>query len=290
MDLNELDDLLDDHPVDKKHHDRIIKAPFGFPGGKSKSVKHILPLLPYRNVWVDVFGGSGVITLNRHKSKVLDVYNDRWSGLVSFYRCISDYDLMQQMLTKLSLMPHSKELFYESKDWNVKNDVNRASLWYYMMQHSFGGLARNWGRSVNFRLPDYLKQLKRFPLIHSRMVECQIDNDGWENILHDYDSYDTVFYCDPPYIGTHMGMYRHSFTEDNLRDLLDTIMETKGFVALSNYQNDLCDSYNWDSVHSWDTIATLQPGRETETNHRVGAGTGNMKRKEMLYIKEAGNK
>jgi len=285
--LEALDEELDDHPKDKrvKPSHKIVKGLFAYPGGKSKSVKHILPLLPYNDVWVDVFGGSGVVTLNRQPSK-LDVYNDRWSGVVSFFRCIRDKDLMDQMIAKLELLPNSKEEFYLCKDWNVKNDVERAVRWYYIMSYSFGSMGRNWGRSTSSPPINYRNKLEHFPMIRRRMMDCQIENDDWSNILDSYDSYKTVFYCDPPYLGQHVGMYRHQFKEKDHIALLDTIMECKGFVAVSSYSNKLYESYDWDDVHTWSVISTLAPGKGVAANHREGYDTSNQTRNEVLYIKD----
>jgi len=284
--LADLDEELDDHPEDKKKKvsHKTVKGIFGYPGGKARSVKRIIPLLPYGDVWVDVFGGSGIITLNREPSK-LDVYNDRWSGVVSFFRCIRDKDLMDEMISKLELLPNSKEEFYLSKDWNVRNDVERAVRWYYMMSYSFGGMGRNWGRATSTRPPNYLLKLKNFPIIRDRMMYCQIENDDWSNIFESYDSYKTVFYCDPPYIDQHVGMYKHGFKEADHINLLDTIMDTKGFVAVSSYTNELYNSYDWDDIYTWSVVSTMAPGRGTSSNHREGYDTSNQTRDEVLYVK-----
>jgi len=53
-----LDDLFDLGSEDITHVDRqtFERAPFGMPGGKTNSLKHILPRLPVRRKWVDHFG------------------------------------------------------------------------------------------------------------------------------------------------------------------------------------------------------------------------------------------
>lgn len=287
MSLEELDDILDDHPEDKqpKATHKTIKGLFGYPGGKAKSVKHIIPLLPKGEVWVDVFGGSGIVTLNREPSK-LDVYNDRWSGVVSFFRCLRDPDLMEQMIERLHLLPNSKEEFYLSKDWNVKNDLERAVRWYYMISYSFGDMGRNWGRTTTSSMLSVENKLKLFPRVAQRMIQCQIDNEDWSVIFDAYDSYQTVFYCDPPYLGQHVGMYKHYFKEEEHINLLNTIMDAKGFVALSSYENALYSSYDWDDVYHWTVKSTLHPGKGTASNHREGYDTANTDREEVLYIKE----
>jgi len=289
MNLEELDDMLNDHPTDIPEHVnlRIVKGIFGYPGGKSKSLKRLLPYLPIRNVWVDVFGGSGIVTLNRYDSKKLDVYNDRWSGVTNFFQCLCDEVKMDEMLRRLSLMPQSKEEFYLSKDWDVEDDIERATRFFYMINYSFGGLGRNWGRATHSKPLNYANKLKRFNDVRLRFMRCQIDNEDFGEIFKSYDSYTTVFYCDPPYLEQHVGMYKHTFDIDEHRRLLDATMECKGFVAISSYTNELYDSYDWDIVKTWPVISTIAPGKGTSTNHRKDYDTSNQVRDEVLYIKEA---
>ena len=293
MNLEELDELLDDHPTDipEKLNLKIVKGLFGYPGGKSKSVKQLIPYLPIRDIWVDVFGGSGIVTLNRQDSKKLDVYNDRWSGVTNFFQCLRDEKKMDEMIRRLSLMPQSKEEFYLSKtladDWNVEDDIERATRFFYMINYSFGGLGRNWGRATGSTMLNYASKLKRFHDVRLRFMRCQIDNDDFEAIFKAYDSYTTVFYCDPPYLDQHVGMYKHTFDVSEHRRLLDAAMDCKGYVAISSYTNELYDSYEWDSVKTWPVVSTMAPGKGTTTNHRKGYDTSNQVRDEVLYMKEA---
>jgi len=247
MDLSDLDDLCDDHPTDDKYSDRVVRAPFTFHGSKSRSIPKIMPHLPYLDVWVDVFGGSGVVTLNRKPSKKLDVYNDRWSGVATFFRCVRDPAKREEMVEQLSLMPHSKEDFYDCKQtWHTQHDdVQRAVRWYYMLQTSYGSVARNWGYGIANSFGHKFKEaIKLFPEVGGRFLNIQIENDDFRVILDRYDSYVTVFYCDPPYLDSQQaGSYQHKMTEGDHIDMLDRIHNMHGFVAVSSYRNKLYDSY-----------------------------------------------
>ena len=68
---------------------QIIKAPFPYPGAKTRSLKQIIPLLPYRDSYIEPFGGTGAVLLARNPSP-LEVLNDRYMGINAFYRCIRD--------------------------------------------------------------------------------------------------------------------------------------------------------------------------------------------------------
>lgn len=288
MNLDELDDLCDDHPTDDKYSDRVVRAPFSFHGSKSRSIQHIMPHLPVSDVWVDVFGGSGIVTLNRPSSKKLDVYNDRWSGVVAFFQCIRDPSKRKQMIDQLLLMPHSKEDFYECKQtWHQQKDtVERAIRWYYLISTSYGSVGRNWGYGVANSFGHKFKNaLKLFPEIGQKFLHVQIENDDFRVMFERYDSYQTVFYCDPPYFDSHAaGSYIHLMSEQDHIDLLECVQHAHGYVAVSSYRNKLYDSYDWDAIHEWE-IQGSNHGGQTESNHRVGAKIA-AKRMECLYVKD----
>ena len=67
----------------------ILKAPFGWAGGKTRILDFLIPLIPNTNTFVDVFGGSGVVLFNKQRVQN-EVYNDANSGVVFYYRCLRD--------------------------------------------------------------------------------------------------------------------------------------------------------------------------------------------------------
>lgn len=246
----------------KEHREHYVRAPFGYPGGKSKLVTKILPYLPYKTSYIEPFGGSGVILLAREESP-LEVFNDRYAGVVSFYRCLRDEQKCQQLIDRLELTLHAREEFLWAKTtWkDVEDDVERAARWYYMVQTSFGSLGKAFGRATSGKanMGKKLKNnLKLFWAIHNRLKYAQIENLDWRDCIFDYDSYDTVFYLDPPYILGEKYIYEYNFTKDDHIELLTTIKDIKGFVALSGYDNELYDQYSWDNKVSWPIKRTVE--------------------------------
>lgn len=289
-DLLSLFNELDDSRTSESRDRAVQRALFPWPGGKLRSVNNILPYLPYRRVWVEVMGGSGVITINRQPSK-LDVYNDRYGGVVAFYRCLRDANKYQEMVRRLELTMNAREEFvYAKENWEkCYDDVDRATLWYYMVTMSFGALGRNYGRRTNSGLQTYQRTLPLFSSIHERFKNVQVENLDWKACLQDYDSHETVFYIDPPYLNTDPGIYKHGFSEDDHRALLDQVQRTTGFVALSGYANPLYDSYKWDNRVEWEVAVSIDAFAFTDNNqeHLKDVKTRG-KATEVLWIKEAG--
>jgi DNA adenine methylase len=268
------------------------RAPFGYPGGKSRSLKEILPHLPYRKKWIDVFGGSGVVTLNRASSP-LEIYNDRWSGVVAFYRVLRDPALIERLIARLHLTVHSREEFLWSREtWqNCQDDVERAARWFYVIDASVINKGDAFARAtkVGYK-PNLHEALKSFWPIHERFKNVIVENLDWSQCFRDFDSRDAVFYCDPPYMFTDHGSYHVSFNEQDHKNLLSTIHGSQGFVALSGFPSELYDSYTWDRRIEWECYTTTRVQAFLPENNLEGMEDELKNQhvtKEVLWIKEA---
>jgi len=268
-------------------HRKAIRAPLNYPGSKAKSLKHILPVLPYRGAYIEPFGGSAAVLLARQPEK-LEVYNDRYGGICCFYRVIRDR--CDEFMARLDLTIHSREEFEWSKaSWqDCADEVERAARWYYSMYYSFSGKGEFFGRNIKPQNP-YAGKLRNripeLPIIHERLRQVQIENLDWRDILKDYDQPNAVFYLDPPYYEARDPRYRSTMSNSDHRELLDRIFELSGFVALSGYTNELYDSYTWDDRVTWSHRDVMSAMAFTEENNRQKTTRAMVE--EVLWVKEA---
>lgn len=286
--LNLFDDLERQTTPDRE---KIIRAPFGYPGGKSRSAKHILALLPRYKTYVEPFGGSGVVLLNRPTCD-LEVFNDRYAGVVAFYRCVQDDTKYKLLAEKCDLSIMSREEFLLCRDtWQRPHldDVERAYRWIYMSQYSFASLCRNFGRATSGKsnAGKLREKAAILPWLHERLARVQIENLDFETCILDYDSHDTVFYLDPPYLEVNTGIYsnREFPYQDHIR-MLDAVFRCKGFVAVSSYRNQLYDSYKWDDVQEWDSFVSMKSLSYAGNKAQLKDLESRDHAREVLYIKE----
>ena len=291
-------DLLDafndlDRDTEPENREEIIHAPFAYPGGKSRSIMHILPRLAYTDRYVEPFGGSAAVLLARKQSK-LEVFNDRYAGVVAFYHCVRDRDKCDALIARLEFSLHAKEEFvFARANWqNEPDEVERAALWYTMTIFSFASLGRNFGRAIKpigVMSPKLTSKIQLLPLIHTRFRNVQVENQDWYDCMKDYDHHDTVFYCDPPYVDAHRGTFKHEMSRNDHRNFLDFVFSCKGFVAVSGYANPLYDERKWDARYQWDSFVSISPKAFTESNAKLDlAGVDErVDAKEVLWIKEA---
>jgi DNA adenine methylase len=285
---------MDDTPQIRKG---TVRSPFGFPGGKSRSLDKILPHLPYRNTYCEPFGGSAAILLCRNESP-LEVYNDRFGGVVSFYRCLRDKDKMEKLIELITLTPHSREEFtnFQSTWEGMNSEIDRAHRWYCHHQMSFGNQGRHFGRctSKKSQMGRKLKtNLKFFEPCHQRLQNVQIENLDWRVCIRDYDNSETVFYLDPPYVKYAHGVYKHEFTRSDHVELSHRIFTLQGFVALSGYDDpdtqQIYGHLDWDDIYRWETNCSMLGLAFSDTNN-LAAHKDNIHRKEgseILFIKRA---
>lgn len=274
--------------------ENFVRAPFGYPGGKSRALENILPRLPYSAAYCEPFGGSGAVMLSRNPSP-LEVFNDRYSGVVAFYRCLAQQTLLNRLLDRLQATIHAREEFMFCRDtWkDCTDDIERAARWYYMIRNSFGQQGRNFGRSKKGKAQMGLKfrnGLELFQPVHERILNVQFENMDWRQILKDYDSKQMTWYMDPPYYQVWKGIYDHEMSDEDHAELLERIFALDGFVAISSYPNELYDKKKWSSVFTWQQRTSANALAYTETNYKAGMEDviERLPATECLYIKEAG--
>ena len=284
MSFDLFNDLMDMHEDnDKVDRSDIQKAPFPYVGGKFESIPNLKKILPYRHTWCDHFVGSCVVTLNRQPSK-LEVINDRYAGIVAFYKCVKDPVKLTQLVAWLDATCHSREIFHDCRDtWCTEtDDVTRAAKWFYMARNSISAAGRSWARGTSSPFVQQLhKSLELFQPIHHRLKTVQVENLEAEVCAREYDQIGCVHYFDPPYLDTDCTAYLvdEKWNQSKLESLLRMISNLRGYVALSHYDHQLINNCSfWTEKHTW-SVSTTSRANKVGTQS-VGTAT------ECLWIKD----
>lgn len=228
----------------------------GWYGGKKYLVARLIPLIPEHRVYVEVFGGGAALLLNKSPSPV-EVYNDIDQSLVNFFRVLKHPEKFERLLRFLALTPHSRYeheyacLHYSNPELD---DVERAALFYIAVYQSMNGIpGSSWSRTtwesrrgMALKTSAWLGAVDRLPEIAERLLHVQIENRSFEDILAAYDTPDTFFYLDPPYLPDtrrQTNVYPHEMTIDQHIRMLELVQSVRGKVMLSGYPNPLYDRY-----------------------------------------------
>src|SRR5262249_42030746 len=87
----------------------------------------------------------------------------------------------------------------------------------------------------------------------TRLASVQIDHRDFEAVIRSYDSPETCFYLDPPYLWQtrqKSRCYQHEMREEDHARLLSTVLSVKGMVILSGYTHHLYQ----EALSGWDCI------------------------------------
>jgi DNA adenine methylase len=229
-----------------------MRAPFSWFGGKMFMIKNMLPLIPEHKVYVEGFGGSGALLFAKTPSTV-EVYNDLNSGLVHFFRTLRDPELAPKLQEKLFLTPYSREeFFYSREEWMHQEDpVEKARMWFVVARNCFasafetGGWRRSTGahsRGMGTVVSAYWSSIEMFPELHNRLLGVQIENVSYDRLIPGYDSRDTFFYFDPPYVlDTRTGgkQYEKEMTNDDHIAFVSNMLTIRGKVMISGYDHEV---------------------------------------------------
>ena len=228
--------------------------PFGWYGGKFSHLDWLLPLLPDCHHYCEPFAGSGVILLNRLTSPV-ETYNDLDGEVCNFFRVLRDQK--DNLVEAIGLTPFSREEFSIACKLDPKiGALERARRFYIRARQVRTGLAQtaSVGRWANCKdtsragmsgvISRWLGAIEALPVIAERLLRVQIENRPATAVIRLYDSKNTLFYCDPPYIHATRGdskAYSNEMTDNQHEELAEVLNRVQGKVALSNYDCPLMD-------------------------------------------------
>jgi DNA adenine methylase len=227
-----------------------MRSPIWYFGGKGKMVKNLLPLIPPHKIYVEVFGGGASLLFAKKPSPV-EVYNDIDSDLVNFFRVLRDPEKFEQFYRKAVLTPYSREeyCFCRETFQECQDDIERAYRFFVTARMSFSGrILHGWSftvtdssRGMAGAVSKWLSCLDGLPDIHERLMRVQIEHDDFRKIIPRYDTADTFFYLDPPYVPDtrRSGEYAHEMTLDDHRELVEMLLAIKGKAMLSGYRHEV---------------------------------------------------
>jgi DNA adenine methylase len=223
-----------------------IRSPIPWFGGKGKMTAKLLPLLPTHRIYVEPFGGGASLLFAKDPASV-EVYNDLDQGLVGLFRVLRDPAKFERFWFLTSMTPYARNEWDECRRlWDTETDeVRRAWRWFVVARQSFGGhFGASWGSAVTASsrgmaetASKWLSTLDNLGRVHERLFRVQIECADWRRILDRYDTPETCFYCDPPYVPDtrRAGGYDHELSEADHVELVERLATIQGKAMVSGY-------------------------------------------------------
>ena len=272
-----------------------LKPPIPWFGGKQLMSSKLLPLFPPHQTYVEVFGGAGALLFAKESSPV-EVYNDLDSDLVNFMRVLRDKDgMFPDFYNRACLSPYSREEWIYCRD-HLNDDpdpVERARRFFVLARFSFAGLVgSSFGICVGGskggmvqKASAYKGVLGILPRLSERLMSVLIENKDFRNLIQVYDTKDTLFYLDPPYLPEtrRSGCYKCKMTTDDHRELVEMLRNIKGKVMLSGYPSELYDSLGWNK-QEWEVCCKAAGRTRASGLQGAGAVLRSQKRTECAWM------
>ena len=257
------------------------KIAFGWYGGKYSHLDWLLPLLPDCRHYCEPFGGSAAALINRKPAPV-ETYNDLDGELVNFFRVLREQK--DQLIESIGLTPFSREEFEVAiySNCGELSELERARRFFVKARQVRTGLAQraSTGRWAHCLLSSragmagavsrWLGSVEGLSEVAQRLLRVQIEHRSAIEVIQRYDSEETLFYCDPPYVHASRGdanAYGFEMSDQDHIELARALRCVAGKVALSGYECELMDQLYFDWYVTKAPVkninSTKQPRQET---------------------------
>lgn len=251
-------------------------------GGKWALAQWIIGHMPDHQIYVEPFGGAASVLIQKEATKI-EVYNDLDSNMVNLFRVLQDRVMFDELHHRLTYTLHSRQE-YESSLERPQSTIDSAYKLIVRGWLGFGAkgiFERTSFRTNNKTKIDPAKVWKSFvdelPLLYERMRSVHIECRDFEQVIAGYDSPNTLFYVDPPYVLSSRSyeVYNHEMSNDDHVRLYQSLSHIQGMAIVSGYANDLYKK----TFDNWHRVTT---------NFYANAGSnGNSKREEVIWMNEA---
>ena len=175
---------------------------FPYYGGKNLQLPWLLQLLPHSTRYVEPFGGSAAVLLNREPSEI-EVYNDLNGDVVNFFRVLREKPV--ELCELLKLTPSSRKEFQDCKE-PVTDPLEQARRWFVLTRQSFMSTRRSWATTLTIRngwsqmLSRWSNGILALEKVANRFLNVVIECRPALEVISLYDSEETFQYLDPPYL------------------------------------------------------------------------------------------
>lgn len=221
---------------------KVVDSPFVWSGKKTKLLPQIKPLFPNSKICIDLFGGSGSVSVNFDSEIVF--YNDLFMGeLIETIRSTDIKEILNHCdnrISQFNLNRDNKDGYYKFKELVTSNelkddvyylDLFTISLFAFNGRLEFNkekGLTSGFGKRdrrkvVEQVLYDFKEKIGLYKVFDIRQMDF-IDYSNWfiKGIQGSkkYDIEDVFVYVDCPYSITRINGYKSDYNDENLFKIL----------------------------------------------------------------------
>ena len=237
-----------------------LRTPLTYYGGKQRLASRIVSLLPEHEGYIEPFCGGAAVFWHKSPSR-WEVLNDTNRELTNFYEQVRNDFTSLEKEVRISL--HSREAFRDAQAIYARpglhSPIKRAWAVWMLANTGYSGLLNGsfgYDRSGQSTKKLTNKRNNFTEELAIRLQNVQLESCDALRIIRSRDTAQTLYYCDPPYVGTDQGHY-DGYSKDDYEQLLRALDQIEGKFLLSSYRS---ESLSWAvTEHGWYSVEIEMP-------------------------------
>lgn len=214
-----------------------------YPGSKWRIADQLVSNIPEHKSYLEPYFGSGAVLFNKPPSPI-ETINDLDDDVINLFQCIRDHS--QQLAAMIAAIPYSRKVYDSQFSIVSKDPVDKACAFLIKCWQGYGfktsGIKTGWkrdktGRERAYNLSNWYHLPEWIEGIAERLRNIQIEHKPALDLIREFDSPDSFFYLDPPYLlNTRSAkQYQHEMTEEDHIQLLETIVHCSAQIMISGF-------------------------------------------------------
>ena len=182
----------------------MIKSPLRYPGGKSRAVKIISPIIPEFDEFREPFlgGGSVFVYLKQKYPNKTYWINDLYPNLFHFWKQTQQNvdKLIEQVYTWRNKFENGKKLHrYLLENIETFDELKKASAFFVFNRITFSGTSESGGFSkAAYEKRFTISSIERAKLLSSILNDTNITNYDYQDVI-EKEGKNVFIFLDPPY-------------------------------------------------------------------------------------------
>ena len=207
-------------------------------GGKRHLAKTLIELIEKipHTTYVEPFVGMGGVFFRRRERPKVEVVNDLSRDVATLFRVLQRHYLAFVEMIRWQITTRSEFERLVATDPDTLTDLERAARFFYLQKTAFGGkvTGRNFGVSPGERGSfDVTRIIPELEAYHERLAAVVVERLPYTAVIKKYDRPTTLFFLDPPYIGSEHYYGKELFGRADLEKLVQLLSGLKGRFLLT---------------------------------------------------------
>lgn len=261
----------------------VLRPPVKWHGGKYYLAKRIISLFPPHRIYLEPFGGSASVLLNKAPAEV-EAYNDLDLKITRLFRILQNNG--REFVERVQFIPYSEYEFENSEQYpEGSSDLDKAICDFIRWRQSFGGRGKTWSYTTKRArggmagdVNAWWTAIEQLPQIIDRLRRVQILSQPAIKAIRRFDHPEALIYCDPPYV--------HETRAPNSRDVYGIEMTEKEHHELGEVLNTCVSKViisGYPSVLYEEIFSSWRREEFDIANHAAG-GRKKARKREVLWM------